>query len=354
MNLFARHFPDPVAALARLDSHLANVALPLDIKRKVRELSWPPDPAVPNGLRSWIYYHVPGAKSSSLNRDDSKDPLHPSFLNSTDGVGLNLGCPVRLLRGLDALAGLKQDDQKSPRDAINNAVEHLSAVEELLWATGWKTPVNVTRGGTLLGASGDVDWAIEFKGVKVFLEAKFRHSDWARLSDRGSFLIPSPHSGFLSNALHKFPTTRAPNTLHVVGSTIFEIVTDEIIELVHDELVAAPQIDAVIFRRMTWETEILTIDLNVHRLVRKLVDIPLLADYPYEYGVPFHRQSRDQRVSKRTVVTKATKSGQKPKLHQWSIRPRGQKPSIPNVYRMDIPSYRLDGEPNLVVVPRFL
>jgi hypothetical protein len=39
IRLFQRHFDDPVAALRRLDRHLANVELSFDFKTQLRELT---------------------------------------------------------------------------------------------------------------------------------------------------------------------------------------------------------------------------------------------------------------------------------------------------------------------------
>ena len=117
IRLFQRHFADPVAALRRLDAHVASVELPFDLKTQLRELSYPPQPGLPNGMPSFIYYFVSNSRRGT-DQPTQKDPLHPSFVNACDGVGLNLGCPVRLLRALDALAQLSPVDQQSPRAGL--------------------------------------------------------------------------------------------------------------------------------------------------------------------------------------------------------------------------------------------
>jgi hypothetical protein len=113
IRLFQRHFFDPVAAFRRLDAHLASVELPFDLKAQVRELQYPSQPGLPDGLPSFIYYFVPHSRRGT-DQLINDDPLHPSFVNGCDGIGLNLGCPVRLLRALDALAHLPSDDQRQP------------------------------------------------------------------------------------------------------------------------------------------------------------------------------------------------------------------------------------------------
>jgi hypothetical protein len=127
IRLFQSHFPDAVAALRRLDTHLALVELPFDLKAQLRELPFPPQPGLPNGMPSFIYYFVPnsGRGTDQLAREN----VHPnSFINTSDGIGLNLGCPVRLLRTLDALAQLSPNDQTPPRYGLRNSRNHLSAM----------------------------------------------------------------------------------------------------------------------------------------------------------------------------------------------------------------------------------
>jgi hypothetical protein len=175
IRLFRRHFADPMAALRRLDAHLTSVELPFELKAQLRELSYPPQPGLPNGLPSFIYYFVPNSRHGT-DQPIQEDPLHPSFVSACDGVGLNLGCPVRLLRALDILAQLSLGDQQSPRAGLRTAPEHLSTIEELLWLTGWKSPSSLRRGGQFAGIKGDVDWAMQANGFPIFVEAKFRRS----------------------------------------------------------------------------------------------------------------------------------------------------------------------------------
>jgi hypothetical protein len=123
IRLFQRHFADPVAAVRRLDAHLVSVELPFDFHTQLRELAYPPQPGMPNGMPSFIYYFVPNSRRGT-DQPTEKDPR--SFVNAADGIGLNLGCPVRLLRALDALAQLSPADQHSPRAGLRTAPEHQS------------------------------------------------------------------------------------------------------------------------------------------------------------------------------------------------------------------------------------
>ena len=92
IGLFQRHFSDAVAALRRLDTHLASVELPFDLKAQLRELPYPPQPGLPNGIPSFIYYFVPNSRRGT-DQPMQEDPLHPSFVNVCDGIN---GCLVHL------------------------------------------------------------------------------------------------------------------------------------------------------------------------------------------------------------------------------------------------------------------
>jgi hypothetical protein len=351
IRLFQRHYADPVAALRRLDAHLGSVELPFDVKGQLRELQYPPQPSLPNGMPSFIYYFAPNSVRGT-DQPTRKDPLHPSFLNACDGIGLNLGCPVRLLRALDALAQLPSADQRQPRDGLRNAPEHLCAVEELLWLTGWKSPSSLRRGGQFSGVKGDVDWALQANGFPIFVEAKFRRSDWPRLSERGSFVRVG--DGFLSNAAHKFPDPPQAAALHIVGITTFDNIDLDIMHAIGHELEANPQIHAVVIRSLLQMTHVISLSVEIRDRVLGMLATPLITDFPVNHGVMYHRAQRDARVAVRVP-----KIGGPPlsKAVCWSIRPSGELPypmPPPEIYRLDIPSRGDDGEPHFQIVPKYL
>jgi hypothetical protein len=167
-RLYRHQFDEPMAALRRLDAHLTTLILPFDLKAQIRELTFPPQPGLPSGLPSFIYYFVPDSRPGT-DQPTEKDPR--SFLNAADGIGLNLGCPVRLLRTLDALAQLSAADQRSPRAGLGNAREHLSTVEELLWLTGWKSPASLRRGGQFAGCAGDAQLQVQRRQRRAEVQA---------------------------------------------------------------------------------------------------------------------------------------------------------------------------------------
>lgn len=351
IRLFQRHFADPVAALNRLDAHLASIELPFDLKAQLRELLYPAQPGLPNGLPSFIYYYVPNSRrgTDQLTREN---PLHPSFVNAADGIGLNLGCPVRLLRALDALAQLPSDDQRQPRDGLRNAPEHLSAVEELLWLTVWKSPSCIRRGGQFSGLNGDVDWALQASGFPIFIEAKFRRSDWPRLSDGETFTRLG--EGFLSSAAHKFPEPPQAAALHIVGITTFDNIDEDIMHGIGHELEATPQIHAVVIRSLLQMTHIISLSLEIRDRILGLLTVPAVLDFPVNQGIFYHREQRDKRIASRGHLLNAAVPS---KALCWSLQPHGVVPfpmPEPGIYRLDIPPRGPDGEPHFQIIPRYL
>ena len=56
IRLFQRHFADPIAAVRRLDMHLASVVLPFDFHALLRELPYSPQPSLPNEMPSFTLW----------------------------------------------------------------------------------------------------------------------------------------------------------------------------------------------------------------------------------------------------------------------------------------------------------
>ena len=352
VRLFARHFGDAVAALRRLDGHLASIGLPFDVKAHLREVEFPPQPGLPQGLPSFIYYFVPDSQRGS-DQAVAPDPLHPSFIKACDGIGLNLGCPVRLLRALDAFAQLAPGDQTDPKTALQNARQHLPTIEELLWLTVWKSPADSRRGGQLAGASGDVDWALSASGYPLFLEAKFRQSDWPRISDAGSF--ERVGEGFLANAAHKFPVNRPQAALQLVGITVFQEVTEAILMAVAHELALTPQIDAVIFRSLSQVFDVVSTYQTVSDQIAQLIGVPNVTDFPVP-NVLFNIEQRDARLSRRSARSGPAGGGEVRFFHH-RIVPSGRfsfPMPEPGAYRLNIPSRGQDGEPRFNMIPKYL
>lgn len=323
--------------------------MPFDPVAQLRETAYPPQPGLAHGLPSFIYYFVPGTgQGSELTLPASASS--PAFLKSADGIALNLGCPVRLLRALEALQQLTEAERTPLFAALRDPRNHLAAVEEALWINGWRVN-SVRRGGSMPGASGDVDWRLEAEGTILHLEAKFRRSDWARLVHPESFVKSG--DGFLSKALHKFPE-RAPGAeLHVVGITVFDEGTERLLSAVDAELQASPQIHGVVIRGMLQMTHILARDAAVAGRIKGLAEVADGGAWPGHYPVMFQIEQRDER--KKTAAA-LPEGGPLRCVHHW-IGPVGGPPQPdlePGLYRMSIPHRESNGEPHFSIIPKYL
>ena len=354
-RLFGRHFDDPISALRRFENLLSSVELPFDFKTQLRELIFPPQPSVPNPP-SFIYYFVPETGKGTDKVIDPKisDPLHNVYLNKADGIGINLGCPVRLFRALDALEKLPKPDQKNPRECLKDPRHHLDTIEELLWLFGWKSMTGQKRGGQIQGARGDVDWAFEAAGLPVYLEVKFRWSDWMRLSDSDSYTMAG--DGFLSKAIHKFPNGFLNSGLHVVGITLYGPMTHEICNRLGNELRAAPQIDVVVTRTFTQETYMISVKEEARNAIFTALTKPTNRDYPAVPGVIYGRAEKAERIKLRQMQ-KPTMTENTSNVLCWPLEMSIEQPETPDMnglYNMSISEWKSDGEPIYQVVPRFL
>jgi hypothetical protein len=350
IRLFQRHFPDPVSALLRLEKHLASIPLSFNLKAQLRELSFPPQPGLANGVPSFIYYFLPDSGWGS-DKQVPTNPLDANFVKGTDGISLNLGCPVRLLRALDVLAQLRSEDQKEIKASLLNPTQHFAAIEELLWPTVWKSPSDLRRGGTIPGAKGNVDWALKSSGFPLYLEAKFRPSDWPRLSDQGTF---TPIAGsFLGKAAHKFPNPPHQAALYFVGITTYDNLTEAILDQIGQELQTHPQVHGVIFRSFAQMTHVLSLDLGLRDRIFTLLAKPSARDYPTNYAVFTHIEQRDKRVVERAKNNNMPRKATSP-VFCWPLQPQIDTPIIilGDAYRMNIVSRGPGGEPRFQVVPK--
>jgi hypothetical protein len=197
-----------------------------------------------------------------------------------------------------------------------------------------------------------VDWALHVSGFPIFVEAKFRRSDWPRLSDDDTFSRMG--EGFLSRATHKFPDPPQVAALHIVGITTFDNIDEDIMHGIGHELEATPQIHAVVIRSLLQMTHVISLSIEVRDRVLGLLTVPTISDFPVNHGVFYHREQRDKRVASR----KPQHSSAGPsKAVCWSLQPRGVVPfpmPEPGIYRLDIPSRGADGEPHFQIVPKYL
>ncbi|MDX2186392.1 MAG: hypothetical protein SFV32_05640 [Opitutaceae bacterium] len=349
LRLFARHTRSPNQAIERFKQLVSEAGLPFDPTGQLREMTYPPQPRMPHGLPSFIYYFVPGSGQGS------EVPLpasasSPAFLKSADGIALNLGCPLRLWRALEGFQKLIEAERAPLLAPLRDPRNHLAAVEEALWINGWKVAA-VRRGAKLPGAKGDVDWRLEAGGTVVHLEAKFRRSDWARLVHPDSFVKSG--EGFLSKAMHKFPERKPGAELHVVGITVFDEGTERLLEAVDAELHTATQIHGVVIRGMLQMTHVLAREAAVGQRIKELIAVPDGGAWPGHYPIMFHIEQRDERAQAAAALPQ---TGRLRCYHHWIGPANGPKLVEPELglYRLSIPHRESNGEPHFNIIQKFL
>jgi hypothetical protein len=108
----------------RFREHLAVAQLDFDVETSIEVLDSPPQSSFPHGLPSFIHYYIYGTQFGTVKTDDSAHAF------TSDGIGLNMGCPIRLARALDVLFSLKPEDQKEPLAQIRARKNHFACVED--------------------------------------------------------------------------------------------------------------------------------------------------------------------------------------------------------------------------------
>jgi hypothetical protein len=352
-ELFSRHFEgDGVAKRQQLDAYLKAIELPFKLFDQIRELKMPLQAGQKKELPSLIYYYVPDS-GWGLHQSEVEHPTDNNFVYRADGVGLNMGCPVRLLRALDLMDTLPPDERIEPQRELGNRTKHLSTVEELLWLEGWGSADNLRRGGSLRGARGDVDWTFTVSGFPVFLEAKFRPSDWPRSIDNGTF-IPIEWS-FLRKAAHKFPEQPHDHGLHLVGITGYGNLTEDIVYMIGRELEQYPQIHGVVFRSFLQMTHAISLHEEVVAQTLEFIGTRQVRDYPTNYCFVFDHAQRDERVNIRRSNESTAEAREKPLVTCRSKTPRMDETviDVENAdYRLEIENVAPDGEPTYRVFPK--
>lgn len=354
IRLFSRHFDDPVSAVLHFEERVKDLGLKFDILSRIREIPFPSQPSVPNGLPSFIYYYVPDS-GRGTNIGVTSDPLAREFTNTGDGIGLNMGCPVRLARALDALSWLPEKEQKETLGDLRSATKHLATIEELLWIRGWKNAQHLQRGGSVCGSKKQVDWYFKASDCPMYLEAKFRPSDWAYFSEQGTY---EPTQGsLLGRAGKQFPVERCDDALRVVCVTTPATLREKQVHDYGRELEGLPQIDAVVFRSMTQMTHVMSLHLQIRDKVLGLLVTPSIREFPVNYFVIWNTKERDERVSKRLKQQAVSNECVKSRVYCWGLEPviDASIPIAPEgAYRAVIESRAEDGEPTIEQIPREL
>ena len=356
--LFDRHYPNGSSALKRFREQLVKARLDFDVAASINVLDSPPQASFPHGLPSFFHYYLYGTQFGTVKKIpvDAGDPAHAY---TSDGIGLNMGCPIRLSRALDVLFALKLEDQKEPLAQIRARKNHFACVEELLWLTLWKQQTEVGRGGELVAKVngnkvGDVDWFFISGGTPIYLEAKFRPTDWMRTSDCGGEAVDEDFFGKIG---HKFPTERSSLRRCVAAITGFaepvhDATDNTFFALCEKKLLSTPGLDAILYRSLLGPIYVCSLDKGVVAQLFASVRYPELREYPPCYPILFNRKLREERVA----IKKQTRLPEQGRL-VCAIVPDNRpsplfQPQYP--YRCSIPKRGHKGEPHFQNVPPFL
>src|ERR1051325_3420137 len=357
-RLFDRHYPDAAGALKRFRGLLSEAQLEFDVEGSINELEAQPQASFPRGLPSFIHYYVYGTPFGTVKKlpVDASDPAR-AF--TSDGIGLNMGCPIRLFHALDVLFSLKPEDRTEPLGQLRARKNHFACVEELLWLTLWKRQTEVSRGGELVprkngNKAGDVDWFFVSDGTPIYLEAKFRPTDWMRRSDCGGAAVDDSFFGEIG---HKFPSEKSALRKCVAAITgfaepRFDKTDNSFFALCERKLLATPGLDAILYRSMLGQIYVCSLDKSVVAQVAPLIRFPDDREYPLSYPVVFNRALREQR-SEPKKPTRFPEQGRVVFAIVPNNRPTPSfEPQYP--YRCSISKRSSKGEPQFQNIPPFL
>lgn len=337
-----------------LESFLAAVArteLPFDLLRQIRKHEYPGFPTYEEGLPTVYYYFVPNSGWGS-DRAFPSDPLDPAFVRSMDGFGLNFGCPLRLKRAIEVLEQLPREEQRGSRDGLASSTKHLSTVEELLWFDMWKEPSEKHHMSETTKKT--YDWSIAFSDVALRLECKFRPSDWPRLID-GAVHFPLP--GALVGKAREQLGTPGRDQVNVLAVTGIASVSDEFRGFCRDELSAATNIGALVYRSFAGETSVFSLDGIIAGLIAQKIPSQEAQPFqPFYFVMPDRKQAARRQEQRRT--NNRSKAGPRPadlvEIAIPSLPPRKVFSVPPLPYRCNLAQRRPSGEPVFEHVPPYL
>jgi hypothetical protein len=230
----------------------------------MRKRDYPGYPGFECGLPPSYYYFVPGSCYGG-HKTAPSDPLDPSFVAATDGIGLNFGCPLRLKRAIEFLLTLNQTDQTECRKGLATATKHLATVEELISGSIWNEPSKISRPSA--SDKKSFDWLLTFPDLTLNVESKFLPSNWPTLVDGSSFR--SMHGAFAKKASKQLPSSTASGSVNVATIAGIAAVDDGFRGLCHSELQQYKNVEVIVYRDMAGQA---TIFSNSQVLARQVHD----------------------------------------------------------------------------------
>lgn len=340
--------------LALFLENLQKFKLPFDcFLNQLRRMDCHGYPGFECGLPPTFYYFVPNTKWGS-DKSSPVDVLSPDFPYSTDGFGLNLGCPLRLHAALKILSRFSSSQVKECIQQLGLSSQHLSTVEELLWLEIWISRNSVERSENIPGKTHD--WKILFDSTLVRLECKFRQIDWARMAYGNDF---EPMKGFLlAKANKQLPADRDISTVNVVGITGIAQVDDRFRVMVAEELSISLNVDVLAFRNLANEIVCFSLsEIKLNELTQLIAPQPAV---PYQpFGRVFINLAEKQR--RREACASSPPSIKPfrplPSLFEFRVKnlPPRKKYFMPRMpYRFGISGRSQSGEPQFSVIAPFL
>lgn len=350
--LFERHFADSSAELRRFRDNLAAAGLNFDVEQNVDQIVVSNHPGLPSWLPPFVFYFVSGTGYGSVRPASGHESILASHMGTSDGIGLNFGCPIRLHRALNVLFSLNLEDRHEPLLLLRAARTHFAAVEELLWLTLWKQPSAISRGGELantvsVGKRRDIDWFFVVEGQPIYLEAKFRPTDWMRGADQRQGVV---QDNFFRDIGSKFPMERSTFRKCVAGITGYAETDDGFFYLAERKLISTPGFDAILYRSLLGPITICGLDPDTVFGLGIRLQYPDLGEYPPYYWTNFNRLLQQKRME----VAKPKAFPEKGLLY-CAIVP-GPVPKVTMQYpvRFSIPKWKPDGRPEFAYVPPLL
>ena len=264
-----------------------------------------------------------------------------------------MGCPIRLAHALDAVFMLKPQDQTEPLAMLGARPSHLHAVEELLWLTLWKGQREISRGGQLVRRDDgqkpkDVDWFFISGDTPIYLETKFRPTDWMRAMDKVSNTTTEK---LFEDIGSKFPKEKPAVQKCIAGITGFGPADDDFFRRCEQKLVSNDGLSAILYRSLLGPVVVCSLDGRIVTELASLISFPKDGEYPFAYPIIYNRQFQKIR---RTAVSQTSKQWAEKGLVFFSVIPTNQLDAYfetKTPYRYEIPKWGVKGKPELDYVP---
>ena len=340
--------------LHRFLQHLEGIELPFRLVDQVRKKEYPGYPGFECGLPPSYYYFVPGSCYGG-HKCFPDDPVDPSFVAATDGIGLNFGCPLRLRRAVEFLLSLDNADQNECRDGLATATKHLATVEELVSGSIWNRALRIGRPAANKGKS--FDWHVTFSDLTLNVECKFLPSNWPALVDRGSFR--SMKGALAEKASKQLPATSNAGSINVAAVCGIAPVDDGFRAFCHSELQEYKNVDVVVYRDIAGQAAVFSTCATFASEVHKHINPWRADEFRGFASVVSNRPEQARREQARDGKNPNVAAELPTDLVEISVECLSPRkvyvlPPMPCAYRFNLEQRLETGEPIFQWVPPFL